>query len=77
MWILKGVGVGTALFLLFVFLYFRKLVRGISLPKDGTVGWDISPFIYGPEYWLLFILLVVSACFWFRLLEKVNPVLQT
>jgi hypothetical protein len=56
---------GYRSFLVFVFLYFRKLVRGIPLPKDGTVDW------------FLFILLVVSACFWFRLLEKVTPVLQT
>ena len=75
MWILKGVGVGTALFLLFTFIHIRKIVG--PQPEDGTsIGIDVRSFSFAanPPYWFLFILLIVSACFWFRLLEKVTPI---
>ena len=75
MWILKGIFAGSAFFLLFTFLYIRRIVG--PLPKDGTsIGIDVRSFSFtaNPPYWLLFIMLIVSACFWFRLLEKVTPV---
>ena len=63
---------GSAFFLLFTFLYIRKIVAPIL--KDGTtVGIDIRSLAANPPYWFLFMLLIVSACFWFRLLEKVTP----
>ena len=74
MWIIKGISVGSAFFLLFTFLYIRRIVG--PLPKDGTsIGVDVrSTFSFAahPPYRFLFVLLVVSACFWFKLLEKVS-----
>jgi hypothetical protein len=52
MWILKGIFVGGAFFLLFTFLYIRRILGPI--PKHGTaVGVDIRSFTAGPSYWFL------------------------
>jgi hypothetical protein len=76
MWILKGVGTATALFLLFTFIYIRKSVAPLlkNLKEGASVGFDIRSLAADPPYWVLFILLIVAACFWFRLLEKITPV---
>jgi hypothetical protein len=70
MWMLKGLVVGSILFVAFSVVYLRTFTGPIR--QNAAISLDVLTFntIYKPLFWVAFVLTAASCCVWARLLSR-------
>lgn len=71
MWMLKGIGFGLLTFAVFFVIYFVRVIAG-GLRPNVAIGLSAltGSTIYRPLFWLAFVLTLVSACVYARLIQR-------